>query len=45
METGHYGNLFLADNIYSPKDPKFRYLYEKEPAGNGKKFLSFAIPS
>jgi hypothetical protein len=38
------GNLALAKKIYCPEDPKFKYLYETEPACNGKKYRSFDIP-
>jgi len=30
METGHYGNLFLADNTHSPEDPNCKYLHGTE---------------
>ena len=33
--------MSLADNFYSPEDSKSNYLYEREPASNGKKFCYF----
>jgi hypothetical protein len=44
MEPGHNGNVCLAENFYSPEDPKGKYLYENEHTCNGKKFLSLAVP-
>jgi hypothetical protein len=38
MGPGHNGNLSLAENVYSPKDPNFKYLYETEPACNVNNF-------
>ena len=36
MEPGNNGNQSFAENFYSPEDPKFKYLYEKEPVSKGK---------
>ena len=43
METSLQRKSFTVLRIWSPEDPNFKYLYEKEPACNGSNFnpLSF----
>jgi len=31
-EPGINGNQYLAEKFYNPEGPKFKYLYETEPA-------------
>jgi hypothetical protein len=37
-EPGINGKLSLEEIFYNPEGPKCKYLYETEPACNGKKF-------
>ena len=36
--TRHYGNLSLAENLYSPENPRFKQLYKTEPGCYGEKY-------
>ena len=42
-EPGINGKQSLAEKCYNPEGPKCKYLYETEPACNGKKFQSLVF--